>query len=457
MTDKKKPSKPKAGTKARPDKRPADKAGRAAAPAQDGAKSAARKRAVKRKIKAGPAAAAKTKKPFRGPDAGMLVAMFTGACLGAVMVAGWISLQSLSKREEQQLALASPSPFTSPQTRQSPDVTVRPPLFTLLPFPDPLPSPSVQEQVQASPAPLPSPSANVSQPPASPEPSPLATPNPSPLPSPTPSLQERAATGLDRLPDELEQLKGLIEAGRGEAAHDLALHYMSGHLIPRDIELGGYWMRIASQAGIGNAAYNLGMMQLRGIGMDRDEQAARETLEQAVKLDHVQAHHNLAILLLREDPISNKDRAIELLTTAYHAGHRDSALPVGILLKGADQAKQKVLWLEAASRNPADSGRALRELASEGWTARPLDQNRIIRLQQLLADLGGDPGPADGKPGERTRAALQDVMTRNGLPHDPDLTSTLLETLKALPTPVPAEPTADDPEQATSAAEEAAE
>ena len=48
----------------------------------------------------------------------------------------------------------------------------------------------------------------------------------------------------------------------------------------------------------------------------------------------------------------------------------------------------------------------------------PIDLIDIRRAQRMLADAGYDPGPDDGLPGERTRAAVEKYQEDNGLDVD---------------------------------------
>jgi hypothetical protein len=58
------------------------------------------------------------------------------------------------------------------------------------------------------------------------------------------------------------------------------------------------------------------------------------------------------------------------------------------------------------------------------------DAATVLRLQQMLADLGHEPGPADGVPGPRTRRAVREYQAKSGLIGDGRITADLLRRLE---------------------------
>lgn len=58
------------------------------------------------------------------------------------------------------------------------------------------------------------------------------------------------------------------------------------------------------------------------------------------------------------------------------------------------------------------------------------DRSTIIFVQQRLAALGYDPGPADGVYGPRTAAAIQAFLADRGLPPEAGITDTLIAALQ---------------------------
>lgn len=77
----------------------------------------------------------------------------------------------------------------------------------------------------------------------------------------------------------------------------------------------------------------------------------------------------------------------------------------------------------------ADSDRAL---LLEAWMesrVEPVTMTRtdVLRAQQLLAEIGFDPGPQDGIAGRRTRAAIEAFQEDRGLPVTGQLTPGLMD------------------------------
>ena len=58
------------------------------------------------------------------------------------------------------------------------------------------------------------------------------------------------------------------------------------------------------------------------------------------------------------------------------------------------------------------------------------DKAVVRRAQQMLADLGYEPGPADGVPGSKTRRAVRDYQMKSGLAADGRVTAALLRRLE---------------------------
>jgi peptidoglycan hydrolase-like protein with peptidoglycan-binding domain len=57
-------------------------------------------------------------------------------------------------------------------------------------------------------------------------------------------------------------------------------------------------------------------------------------------------------------------------------------------------------------------------------------QKRVREIQQLLTDLGYEPGPVDGLFGGKTRAAIQTFQREKGLEPDGRATDSVLNALK---------------------------
>jgi len=69
--------------------------------------------------------------------------------------------------------------------------------------------------------------------------------------------------------------------------------------------------------------------------------------------------------------------------------------------------------------------------AAPATPAAPASPRELAaQVQELLAQLGYDPGPADGMPGERTRDAIRKFETDRGLPAAGEISPELLAALR---------------------------
>jgi hypothetical protein len=83
-------------------------------------------------------------------------------------------------------------------------------------------------------------------------------------------------------------------------------------------------------------------------------------------------------------------------------------------------------WNKSAEQGaPAGQG------ASEARDIEAEDKALVQRVQQMLAKLGYEPGPADGVPGRKTRRAIRDYQEKSGFAADGRVTETLLDRLRA--------------------------
>ena len=93
--------------------------------------------------------------------------------------------------------------------------------------------------------------------------------------------------------------------------------------------------------------------------------------------------------------------------------------------RGANDDKKKGGGKESGTSSKTPPASPGAELSSRG----------IMFVQEHLAALGYDPGPADGKMGRRTRAAIIDFQLSHNLPTDGRATQSLLNKLRSTPPP----------------------
>ena len=119
------------------------------------------------------------------------------------------------------------------------------------------------------------------------------------------------------------------------------------------------------------------------------------------------------------------------------ASRRASTASGGFTKRGPRTARS--WYAKAAAQGDQPSARKLRELdavlpaaASPAPPAAAIGSAEIREVQQLLKRLNFDPGPADGKMGEKTADAIRLYQRFAGLEVDGTATAALLEDLRAV-------------------------
>lgn len=249
------------------------------------------------------------------------------------------------------------------------------------------------------------------------------------------------------------------EAGDAAAMFEMGLSYETGRGVPADPAKAVPWYRKAAEKGYAHAQFALGVLYGRGIGVAKDQQRAtawtRRAAEQGnaaaqlvmawryqfgrgVEKDYAQARHwyraaaeqgeargFFGLAKLHENAIGVPEdaaAAVRYYRRAVELGHVPAHTSLARMLwrgTGVAQDKQEAarLWRRAALRGAKAADQNLRKLK--------LDPFDAAEIQRVLAVLGYDPGPADGKPGPRTRAALEQYQADEGLTVDGELSQSV--------------------------------
>lgn len=284
-------------------------------------------------------------------------------------------------------------------------------------------------------APQPDPQASLSQaveagPSAGPEAQPAASSEPAPQIAVEPMSLEAAAANGNAIARYQLALQRLEAGARSDAA---AL------------------MRRAAEQGVPDAMRRFGLMQARGEGVPADPAAGRALVVAAAEAGNIQAMHDAGGLFINAEGVANAEAtAAQWFQQGALHGVRDSQFNMALLFQEgfgvAQSAADAYAWFliaaEAGDTDAAGRAAALRrelnpdaraaaEQAARDFTPRPADpaaqgryapqpwesgtEGMIARTQTLLAELGYDPGPADGVMGDLTRRAIVSYQRAEGL------------------------------------------
>ena len=297
-------------------------------------------------------------------------------------------------------------------------------------------------------------------------------------PAPAPEIPQAIGTPALR--------KAALE-GDPKAQFIVASSYLGGRVVKRDFAKAAQWYAKAAAQGLPVAQYRLGTLYERGRGLPRDAARARHWYERAARAGNVKAMHNLAVILAdNKDGKADYAAAAHWFKAAAEHGLRDSQYNLAVLyLRGlgvkADKS-QAYKWFALAARSgDMDAGQRMAALKSSlpagqaatlsrqiaAWKPRhavreanivvignpqwrpanrlrkdagrlkardmrPLHDAKAIRkMQKLLARLGYDAGPADGRMGNRTANAIRLFQLQSGLPVNGQPSAQVLQLLRA--------------------------
>jgi localization factor PodJL len=278
-------------------------------------------------------------------------------------------------------------------------------------------------------------------------------------------------------------LREAANAGDAEALFEIGRRYTDGDGVERDLATAAKWYEAAARAGSASAQYRFANFLEKGNGIPLDVEKAALWYQRAAEQGNALAMHNLAVIhtsgLIGGKP--EMETAIGWFGKAAELGVRDSQVNLGIIFaKGIGTETDLVSaykWLAIAARAGDTDAASKRDMIAgamrpdqlekargeaEIWKSSPLDQSAnqaspkpewkdgteqkagsspivattpeatremVARAQQLLSEMGYDPGPADGEIGERTRQAVVEFQKKTGMPADGEITADLLAKL----------------------------
>ncbi len=252
---------------------------------------------------------------------------------------------------------------------------------------------------------------------------------------------------------------------RGRARAEVGLAHYFGFGTARDAGEAYQWFEAASNDNNVLGHFYVAYLSGRGEGTDENQQRAVEYFLKAAELGDTDAMTNLGHRYLNGSGTKKNARTAERwFKRAIEAGDPDGHCGLGDLhYYGEGGYRQSYKKAAAIYTRGADKGRAgcqfnlgfmhehglgMRKSRSEairlyrlaaGGDDRAVDQLKALgvdifdpeAIQRLLTDLGYDPGPIDGKPGRRTRAAIRAFQQAENIDADGKPSAKLLDRLRA--------------------------
>ncbi|MCR9137483.1 MAG: peptidoglycan-binding protein [Alphaproteobacteria bacterium] len=253
---------------------------------------------------------------------------------------------------------------------------------------------------------------------------------------------------------------------RGQARTKIGLAHFRGTGTPKNLEKAYQWFEAAAQDDNVLGHFYVAYMAGRGMGTTENQQTAVTHFLKAAELGDTDAMVNLAYRYMNGHGTTKDAKSAEhWFNRAVRDGNADGHCGLGDLYYyGAAGYRQSYKKAAETYRKGVDEGMAscqfnlgflyehgqgmrknrreairMYRLAAE-HDSRAVDQLKLMgaevfdpeAIQQLLAELGYDPGPVDGKPGKRTRAAIRAFQQSEGLAADGKPSTAVLERLRAV-------------------------
>ncbi len=278
-------------------------------------------------------------------------------------------------------------------------------------------------------------------------------------------------------------LREAAASGDPKAFFEIGSRYAEGRGVAKDLKEAAKYYTIAADAGFAPAQFRVGNFFEKGLGVERDATKAKTWYQMAAEQGNASAMHNLAVLhaMGAAGPTDNESAA-RWFTKAAEYGVKDSQYNLGILAAKGVGVKQDLeasyKWFALAAKSGDKDAAAKRDEvanamrpeqlakaraaadlwkpkalepasnatdAPESWTestaqtasvGEAVDMTKAIRnIQLILTKNGYDIGAADGVMGAKTKKAIADYQTANGMKAtgevDEELVRSLLEKAKA--------------------------
>ncbi|GAA0781742.1 hypothetical protein E1180_21325 [Roseibium denhamense] len=213
----------------------------------------------------------------------------------------------------------------------------------------------------------------------------------------------------------LEKLLQAVEAGHTFAFNAIGGFYLRGQHVDEDISRAVYYFNRSAARDDVYGYLNLGTLYRDGKGVPEDMAAALGWFKKAHEGGHPAAGTAIGLMYFNGQGVEKSEaEATRWFRESAERGDPWGAFNTAFMLgrqsgDAAAQERVKMLAL-AVAVDPASSAA---QKATDGLASA--DRRAKARaLQQTLTDLGFDPGPVDGQPGRKTRAALAAFFEASG-------------------------------------------
>ncbi|MGB7433139.1 MAG: peptidoglycan-binding protein [Ahrensia sp.] len=235
------------------------------------------------------------------------------------------------------------------------------------------------------------------------------------------------------------------QLGYAPAQYRIGSFYEKGTAGTRDIDEAMLYYQLAADQGNASAMHNLGSLMASGQAGQPDMQSATQWFQRAAELGVRDSQFNLGILrglgqgVERDLKESYKWFALAAQNGDAIAGERLKEVEAQMTPEELDLAKGAVeLWQQKPlnqSANSVDVPDSWR-LGSERTASAPVDapppqdmKKAISNIQAILNNAGYDAGPVDGMMGNKTRQAIIQFQTDNGMAGTGNIDKALVERL----------------------------
>lgn len=179
----------------------------------------------------------------------------------------------------------------------------------------------------------------------------------------------RARSSEKARDEALVLMRRAAEAGNPLAQHVLAVTYLAGMGVPRNVEEGLAWLNKSAAAGYAEAQFKLASLYMRGDVVPADEAKALDFALKAAEQGHGEAQYNLATIYATGKGVpKDMTTAAEWFRKAAEGGHATAQSNLGVLYASG----------EAVEKNPAEALKWWRKAAEQGQPSAQFNLGQVL-------------------------------------------------------------------------------